>query len=180
MEGSERKYRSEDTWWEVRRAWERGETAASLALRYDVGLANLWRRRAAEGWERRREADPAPEPLEGWERYAQRRMDEFEAHLAETRELAQQLWRIMRGEPLGDVSMWHLGFLLRFRAEHLGPEAAAADREHFRDQPWASEVWDETGALRPLHQIDYGLQRAHRADWRAQMGLPDGAAEDYP
>ena len=54
-----RKLRSDETWAEVRRAWEAGETAALLARRYDVGLDNLWRRRASEGWERRRGADPA-------------------------------------------------------------------------------------------------------------------------
>ena len=58
MEYEDRKYRSDETWAEVRRAWEQGETGASLAKRYDVGLANLWRRRAAEGWERRKERDP--------------------------------------------------------------------------------------------------------------------------
>ena len=35
------KIRDEDTWAEVRRGWEQGETGASLARRYDVGLANL-------------------------------------------------------------------------------------------------------------------------------------------
>lgn len=40
------KIRDEDTWAEIRRGWEQGETGASLARRYDVGLANLWRRRA--------------------------------------------------------------------------------------------------------------------------------------
>ena len=64
------KIRSQQTWNEIRRAWERGETGASLALRYDGGLSNLWRRRAAEGWRRLRGEDPAPEPLEGWARFA--------------------------------------------------------------------------------------------------------------
>jgi hypothetical protein len=49
MDYAKQKLRSEETWAEVRRGWERGETGASLARRYDVGLANLWRRRAAEG-----------------------------------------------------------------------------------------------------------------------------------
>ncbi|MDZ4364641.1 hypothetical protein [Brevundimonas sp.] len=44
------KIRSGHIWEEVRRAWEAGETAASVARRYDVGMDNLWRRRAKEGW----------------------------------------------------------------------------------------------------------------------------------
>ena len=186
MEGSERKYRSEETWWEVRRAWERGETAASLALRYDVGLANLWRRRAAEGWQRRREADPAPAPLEGWDRYAQRRMDEFEAHLTETRDLARQLCRVMRGDYPGDVSVWHLGFLLIFRAEHLGPETAAADRKDFDGERWAPALWDATGALRaipgahrePLHSaIQRDIEQAYGVE---PSEVPATAVESEP
>lgn len=164
----------------VRRGWEQGETAASLARRYDVGLANLWRRRAAEGWERRLEKDPSPEPLEGWKMYAERRLDEFEARVAETRDLAQRLLRIMQGEELNEVPTWHMGYLVVFRAEHLGPESAAADRERFRDRDWAPAVWDEAGRFRPQYEIDRRLLLMHRKEWREEVGLPDGVAEDYP
>ena len=180
MDFAERKYRSEDTWEAVRRGWEQGETAASLARRYDVGLANLWRRRAAEGWERRLEKDPPPEPLEGWKMYAERRLDEFEARVAETRDLAQRLLRIMQGEELNEVPTWHMGYLVVFRANHLGPETAAADRERFRDRDWAPAVWDEAGRFRPQYEIDRRLLLMHRKEWREEVGLPEGAAEDYP
>ena len=62
------RYRSDEYWEEIRRAWEGGATGASLAKRYDVGLANLWRRRAEEAWERKPQPDPVPEPVEGWAR----------------------------------------------------------------------------------------------------------------
>ena len=102
------KIRGPETWSEIRRAWERGETAASLALRYDVGLANLWRRRAAEGWRRLRGEDPAPEPLEGWARFAVNEREAFEGRLkplpwldAEMARLHREDWREELGLPHG-------------------------------------------------------------------------------
>ena len=174
------KIRSGDTWDEVRRGWEAGETAASLARRYDVGLANLWRRRASEGWEQRSKADPAPEPLEGWDRYAERQRDLFEGRLAAARELAQDLMAAMQGGPVDEAPLWHLGFILTWGAEHLGPEVAAADRERAKDQPWAEAVWDEAGRLRRPAAQDMAMMRLHRATWREEVGLPEGAAEWAP
>lgn len=176
------KFRSEETWAEVRRGWEAGETGASLARRYDVGLANLWRRRAAEGWERDRPDDPNPEPVEGWDRYAQRRMEAFETEIEAQRELARDLLAAMRGGPLEAAPLWHLGFLYAFRAEHLGPETAAADRARAveKDQPWVEAFWDAEGRLRPTGTLDLAILRLHRDVWRKQVGLPDGAAPDWP
>ena len=48
----------------------------------------LWRRRAAEGWRRLRGEDPAPEPLEGWARFAVTEREAFEARLRDARDLA--------------------------------------------------------------------------------------------
>jgi len=95
------KIRDEDTWAEVRRGWEQGETGASLARRYDVGLANLWRRRAAEGWsrDRHRPDDPRPEPLEGWERWAQGELKRFEREREEQRMLTLSLLEMLEGDP---------------------------------------------------------------------------------
>ena len=180
FEGLSRKLRSEDTWAEVRRAWEQGETGASLAKRYQVGLANLWRRRASEGWERRTEKDPVPEPPEGWDRYARRKWDQFEAEVAEARQLARDLLAFMRGEPMTEAPLWHLAFLFAFRAEQLGAETAALDRERAGNQPWADCVWDAEGRLKPLNAAEYAIVRMNRDAWRKQVGLPDGAAEDYP
>ncbi len=174
------KIRSEDTWDQVRRAWERGETGASLALRYDVGLANLWRRRAAEGWRRLRAEDPEPEPAEGWERRARRAMDTFRARRDETRMLAEKLAEAMQGGPLHEVPLWHAGFVLDWRAERLGAEAAAADRDYMRKHAWADEFWDQDGRLRHLVRLDEITLEANRDAWREDEGIPPGKAEDWP
>ncbi|MFJ6023297.1 hypothetical protein ACIQC9_01700 [Brevundimonas sp. NPDC092305] len=48
-----RKYRGPETWKRVREAYVAGESAPSVARRFDVGLANLRRRAMAEGWTRK-------------------------------------------------------------------------------------------------------------------------------
>lgn len=179
-EGQSRKIRSEDTWDEVRRRWEAGETGASLARRYDVGLANLWRRRASEGWERRAAEDPAPEPVEGWDRYAQRRLAEFELRRDETRMLAQKLAEAMAGGPLEGVPLWHAGFVLAWRGERLGPETAARDREWMGRHGWAGAFWTAEGRLGSIGYLDAVTLQANRDAWREDVGLPAGAAEAWP
>ena len=176
------KIRFEETWAQVLRGWEAGETAASLALRFDVGLANLWRRRAAEGWERNRPDDPAPEPVEGWDLWAQRRVEAWETEIEAQRELARDLARAMAGGPLEEAPLWHLSFLYAFRAEHLGPEVAAQDRARAveKDQPWVSQIWDDDGRLRSMHRLDQAMLRLNRDVWRKSVGLPDGAAPHWP
>ena len=52
-----RKYRGPETWARVRAAYVAGESAPSVARRFDVGLSNLRRRAMAEGWTRRRIAE---------------------------------------------------------------------------------------------------------------------------
>ena len=180
-----RKLRDHDTWGEVRRAWEAGETGASLARRYDVGLANLWRRRASEGWVRRKGPDPRPEPLEGWDRYAERQMGAFEHRRDETRLLARALAHAMQGGAmqggaLDGVPLWHAGPVLIWRAEHLGPEVAAADRDYFRKYAWADDFWDAEGRLEPLWVLDQVTLEANREAWREEVGLPPGVAEAWP
>ncbi|MGV3579125.1 hypothetical protein [Brevundimonas sp.] len=48
-----RKYRGPETWARVRQAYLAGESAPSVARRFDVGLANLRRRALIEGWTRK-------------------------------------------------------------------------------------------------------------------------------
>lgn len=48
-----RKYRGAETWARVRQAYVAGESAPSVARRFDVGLANLRRRARLEGWTRK-------------------------------------------------------------------------------------------------------------------------------
>lgn len=182
IEGETRKFRSWETWAAARRAWEAGETAASVARRFDVGLANLWRRRAAEGWSRREVDDPAPEPPEGWDLYAERQLQAFDRYLADVRELAQDLAGMMAGGPMDGAPLWHLGFLYRWRAERLGSETAARDRARAveRGQPWVEAFWDADGQLNGLAQLDYALMRLYREEWRRWAGLPEGVAPTYP
>ncbi|GAA0868944.1 hypothetical protein GCM10009116_07960 [Brevundimonas basaltis] len=52
-----RKYRGPETWARVREAYIAGESAPSVARRFDVGLSNLRRRAMAEGWTRSRIAE---------------------------------------------------------------------------------------------------------------------------
>jgi len=47
-----RKYRGPETWARVRMAYVAGESAPSVARRFDVGLSNLRRRAMEEGWTR--------------------------------------------------------------------------------------------------------------------------------
>ena len=52
-----RKYRGPETWAQVRKAYVAGESAPSVARRFDVGLSNLRRRAMDEGWTRKRIAE---------------------------------------------------------------------------------------------------------------------------
>ena len=52
-----RKYRGPETWARVRAAYVAGESAPSVARRFDVGLSNLRRRALKEGWTRRSVAE---------------------------------------------------------------------------------------------------------------------------
>lgn len=182
MDWNEQKIRSEDTWGEVRRAWEGGETGASLARRYGVGLANLWRRRASENWRRPVRPDPAPEPIEGWDRWGQRKRDAFELALADARSVALTLVAGMRAEgPPEGVPLWHVGFVLAWRAEHLGPETAAKDRAWVTGKaPWAAKFWDDAGRLWDGEHLDWLTASENRDAWREEIGLPEGAAKHLP
>lgn len=52
-----RKYRGPETWARVRQAYIAGESAPSVARRFDVGYANLRRRARLEGWTRSKIAE---------------------------------------------------------------------------------------------------------------------------
>lgn len=176
-----RKYRDDDTWAMVRRAWEAGETARSCARRFDVGMDNLWRRRAKENWCRIRPQAATPEPTVGWERHAAQALDAFEVRRDETRMLAEALAAAMAGGPMERIPLWHVGWVLRWRAERLGAEAAAADRAWALGRAaWLADFWDEAGRFRPLAALDQTTLRANREAWREEAGLPPGVAESYP
>jgi hypothetical protein len=171
------KIRSEETWHEIRRAWERGETGASVALRYEVGLSNLWRRRASEGWRRLRTGEEPPvEPVEGWARPARRQREAFDARLAATRELAECLMQAAQDERLMRAPTFHIPWLYHWRADHLGPEAAARDRARAREagHAWAEVFWRDDGTLRPLETLDEEMARLEPEELREALGLPPG------
>lgn len=61
-----RKYPGPETWARVKAAYVAGESAPSVARRFDVGLSNLRRRAMAEGWTRNRIAHQLDlKPLRG-------------------------------------------------------------------------------------------------------------------
>lgn len=146
-------------------------------MRYQVGLSNLWRRRASEGWRRLRTGEEPPvEPVEGWARHARRRREAFTDRLEETRELAQCLVEAAQDERLMQAPTWHIPWLYHFRARRLGPEAAARDRARAREagHPWAEVFWREDGTLRPLETLDEEMARLHPEELREALGLPPG------
>jgi hypothetical protein len=178
-QGIHRKIRPDAVWAEVRKAWEDGETARSVAKRYDVGVHALWKRREAEGWKRPEPMLGPIEPAEGWDRHIQARRDAFYAQLEDARALAECLAAAMRDERLTAGPNWHIPWLYHWRATHLGPEAAARDRARAleADLPWAGRFWDAQGRLKPLPQLDLEMARLHPEAWRAAIGLPDGLPE---
>lgn len=61
-----RKYRGPETWARVKAAYVAGESAPSVARRFDVGLSNLRRRALKEGWTRKCVAEALDfKPLRG-------------------------------------------------------------------------------------------------------------------
>lgn len=177
-QGIHRKIRSEAVWAEARKAWEGGETARSVARRYDVGVPALWKRREAEGWTRPDpNASAAPvEPAEGWGRHVQARRQAFNDRLREARDLAECLVEAMQDERLMRAPHWHIPWLYRWRAKHLGPEAAARDRARAVEAgyPWAEAFWRGDGTLKPLDVMDEDMARLHPNEFREALGVPDG------
>ncbi|GAA0618271.1 hypothetical protein GCM10009422_12030 [Brevundimonas kwangchunensis] len=180
MTYEDRKIRSDETWERVRREWEAGATGSSLAARYDVGLSNLWRRRQSENWVRRPEPERAPEPVEGWERYGRDRLAAFEQQLEETRTLAVTLAAAMNGGSLKGVPVWHVGFVLDWRAQRLDAEAQAADRAYLEPHEWTHAFWHEDGSLASVKRMDMLTLQANRDDWREDNGIPEGVVEWWP
>lgn len=58
-----RKYRGPEVWRRVRAAYEQGQTGPEVARRYDVGLSNLRKKAAREGWSRSHQAAAADRAL---------------------------------------------------------------------------------------------------------------------
>lgn len=58
-----RKYRGPEVWKRARVAYEEGQTGPEVARRHDVGLANLRKKAAREGWSRKHQAAAADRAL---------------------------------------------------------------------------------------------------------------------
>ncbi|MFJ6024811.1 hypothetical protein ACIQC9_09490 [Brevundimonas sp. NPDC092305] len=70
--------------------------------------------------------------------------------------------------------------MLKWRAEHLGPETAAKDRHWTSSRPWTRVLWDENGWLKDVEEMDRLTLEANRETWREEMGIPEGKAEGWP
>jgi hypothetical protein len=92
--------------------------------------------------------------------------------------LGIQFLRARRDERLRRAPHWHLPGLDHWRAEHLGPEAAARDRARAIEagHPWAEAFWRADGSLKPLDVLDEAMARLHPEELRGELGLPEGAA----
>lgn len=175
-----RRIRTDAVWAEARKAWEGGETARSVARRYDVGVPALWKRREAEGWKRPDPEAGPPEPAEGWERWAEAKMAAFEMQRDETRLVALALLGLIEGDLPDSLPTWHIGWLMAERARRRGPEVAEADRLWGQGRDWGSAVWDADGRMRPVTEMDRRFLSLFREDWREDQGLPPGAAVHWP
>jgi hypothetical protein len=105
-----RKYRGPETWARVRQAYVAGESAPSVARRFDVGLANLRRRARLEGWTRKTVAqqldlkpirggadDPGP-AMEAWEAVLEGRdVPDVDAHEALAQTVRRAAWLLTQG-----------------------------------------------------------------------------------
>jgi len=137
--------------------------------------------RAAEGLARATGQDPAapppPEPPPGPPTPEQDAAQEADAR-AFWEELNQRVElraAVLARQILQDANhtpLIHSGFAFHWRAENLGPAAAAADREAGRNANWGRRYWREDGTLRPIEEIRANTFGQFRQKIRTQVGLP--------
>jgi hypothetical protein len=126
-----RKYRGPETWARVRQAYIAGESAPSLARRFDVGLANLRRRAMAEGWTRKIYAAQidlkpirggADEPEEGLRALVEAgETPPIDAHAALAEAVRRAAWLLSRGKTAEATALLRAATVLeklRFRADY--------------------------------------------------------------
>ena len=68
---------------------------------------------------------------------------------------------------------WHRGFIFHRRRDVYGPELAALDRRDFAGAPWAADVWDAEGRLRPEAEAEARTIHRYRREWRRFAELPE-------
>ncbi|MBE7219593.1 MAG: hypothetical protein INR64_14065 [Caulobacteraceae bacterium] len=89
---------------------------------------------------------------------------------AETEAAADRLARaLLTADAAMTTPALHTPFVLHWRARHLGPEAAALDREAAVRCGWASRAYDADGRLLPLADLLAAARRGFAPD------LPDTA-----
>lgn len=106
-----RKYRGPETWAQVRKAYVAGESAPSVARRFDVGLANLRRRARVEGWTRNKIAerldlrplrggadDPPPALMALAELEAMPEPPRIDAYAALSKAVRRAAWLVSQGQ----------------------------------------------------------------------------------
>ncbi|WP_426036363.1 hypothetical protein [Brevundimonas sp. DC300-4] len=126
-----RKYRGPETWARVRQAYIAGESAPSVARRFDVGLANLRRRAIIEGWTRKtyaRQIDLQPirggadEPDGGLERLVEAgEIPPVNAHVALAEAVRRAAWLLSRGKTAEATAQLRAATVLdklRWRADY--------------------------------------------------------------
>jgi hypothetical protein len=134
-----RKYRGPETWARVRERYLAGEPAPALAIEFDVGLGNLRRRAAEEGWTRQHHARFSEPPNVRWAPKPGERLSRREMTVKRFKETWPELWGEME-DIAGECALDALGahpedaapmcdWAYRWRAETFGPDCAAADRE---------------------------------------------------
>lgn len=100
-------------------------------------------------------------------------LDLFTAQLGEVRGLAMAVVEAVlrpHAPPL-DIAPWHRAFVFRARSITFGEARARADFEAGRRQPWAGDVWNADGTLRPVEEADIATTERHRDELAELMDL---------
>ena len=167
--------------WHPARAMSQAAAEASRLIAEGRGREAQAVIRAAESLGRLTGYRPVPQEHYAKDLYGQEAelLTWYRVYEAEVRSQARWIASAALGEDpaaVDEVKPWRRGFAFPWRAQVLGEAAARADFEHFRAEPWAADVWDEDGRLRPEEEIDARSLRRHRDEWRAAVGLPTDPA----
>lgn len=167
--------------WHPARAMSQAAAEASRLIAEGRGREAQEVIRAAESLGRLTGYRPMPQERYAKDLYAQeaRQLEWYRTYEADVRGLARWVaTAILSEDPASgdEVKPWRRGFVFPWRAAILGEATARSDFERYRAEPWAADVWDEDGRLRPDEEIDARSLRRHRDEWRAAVGLPTDPA----
>lgn len=167
--------------WHPARAMSQAAAEASRLIAEGRGREAQEVIRAAESLGRLTGYRPVPQERYAKDLYGQEaeQLAWYRTYEADVRNLARWIAVAILGEDpasVDDVKPWRRGFVFPWRAEILGEATAQADFERYGAEPWAADVWDEDGQLRPADEVDARSLRRHRDEWRAAVGLPTDPA----